>query len=710
LISSRFDRPRALNPALAAVLVLTLAAPALAAAQDRGVVPTDYYRMTFVSDVAISPDGAMVAFTRTRVVEDENRRHREVWVAALRNGEPAGEPFRFTDPTRDASSPRWSPDGRTLSFQSRRDDESNTWFARVEAPGGEAYRIPGVEGAPIWSPDGRWIAFVDRPEVEGEERAPRAGWIAPDAVTVTENRERFDGRVITHVRYKSDGTLPLLPHPAARGTNQVFVVPAEGGEARRLTDVPFNVGGVTWSPDGRWIAFSGNDLEDEDPFERRSHLYLVAVDGGSGPGSVQRLTTGEGAWRAPEFSPDGGRLAWLFSADPNSPTRLEVRALGADGSFLGEARVLVDGRDIAPGSPTWTPDGRAIRFTAQDRGSVHLFQVTLSDGRLQAVTTGERQVGSLSMTPDGALMAYTSTDAVRPAEVHVARGDGSREVRLTGFNDDWLAEVALRPAEGLTWTVPDGTEVEGWVIPPVDLEPGRSYPMVLKIHGGPNAMYGHTFFQTFHVLSGAGFYVLYPNPRGSSGYGHDFMMATRGLWGLMDEEDFHAGVDAALATHPQIDPERLGVSGGSYGGYATNWLTARSNRFAAAVTSRSIASLETLWGTSDSLATLEWHFFGTPWDATEMFRAASPITYVGNVTTPTLIIHSEQDHRTPMQDGEMWYLSLKRLGVPAEFVRYPRSSHGLSRTGEPWLLVDRLTRLMSWFEHWLGEEGVVEGS
>jgi dipeptidyl aminopeptidase/acylaminoacyl peptidase len=202
--------------------------------------------------------------------------------------------------------------------------------------------------------------------------------------------------------------------------------------------------------------------------------------------------------------------------------------------------------------------------------------------------------------------------------------------------------------------------------------------------------------------------VLYPNPRGSSGYGHDFMMATRGYWGLMDEEDFLTGVDAALAAYPQIDPERIGVSGGSYGGYATNWLTARSDRFAAAVTSRSIVSLETLWGTSDSLATLEWHFFGTPWDAWETYRAASPITYVGNVTTPTLIIHSEEDHRTPMQDGEMWYLSLQRLGVPVEFVRYPRSSHGLSRTGEPWLLVDRLVRLRSWFDHWLGD-ALVDG-
>ncbi|TVR51304.1 MAG: S9 family peptidase [Gemmatimonadales bacterium] len=709
-VHSGRNRPQGLRRALVAAALLFMVglahAPDPVGAQERGLVPRDYYGMTFVGEVAISPDGEMVAFTQTRVVEEENRRHREVWMVPLENGEPAGDPFRFTDPTREAWAPRWSPDGRTLAFQSRRDDESTTWFARVEAPGGEAYRIPGVEGAPIWSPDGRWIAFVDRSDADGAEPGPRAGWIAPDAITVTENRERFDGRVITQTRYKSDGTLPLLPHPGARGKNQVFVVPAEGGEPRQLTHVDFNVIGATWSPDGRWIAFSGNREEDSNPFLRRSELFLVRVDGGTGLGELRELTPGEeSAYRAPAFSPDGNRLAYLVSPDPNTPTRLEVRGLGAGGDFQGEAEVLVDGQGVSPGAPSWRPDGAAVRFTAQDRGSVHLFQVGTGagGGGLEAVTSGERQVGSVEETVNGAYMAYTSTDPITPDEIFVARADGSGEQRLTGFNDGWLAEVSLRPAERLVWTAADGTEVDGWVIPPVNVEPGRSYPMVLKIHGGPNSMYGHTFFQTFHVLSNAGFYVLYPNPRGSSGYGHEFMMATRGYWGLMDEEDFLTGVDAALAAYPQIDPSRIGVSGGSYGGYATNWLTARSDRFAAAVTSRSIVSLETLWGTSDSLGTLEWHFFGTPWDAADTYRAASPITYVGNVTAPTLIIHSEEDHRTPMQDGEMWYLSLKRLGVPVEFVRYPRSSHGLSRTGEPWLLVDRLVRLRSWFDHWLGD-------
>ena len=257
------------------------------------------------------------------------------------------------------------------------------------------------------------------------------------------------------------------------------------------------------------------------------------------------------------------------------------------------------------------------------------------------------------------------------------------------------------PAERLTWTVADGTEIEGWVVKPVGYEPGRTYPMVLKIHGGPHGAYGNTFFQTFHVLSASGFFVLYSNPRGSAGYGHDFEYATRGNWHVMDEEDFLTGVEAAIDEYPDIDPDRVGVSGGSYGGVSTNWLTAHTDRFAAAVTSRSISNWYSWWGTSDIPNMTEFEFYGPPWEQRELYDRLSPLSYVENVTAPTLIIHSEQDWRTPMADAEQWFMSLQKLGVPVEFVRYPRSSHGLSRTGEPWLLVDRLERLRTWFVHWL---------
>ncbi len=688
---------------LVALFLLFSATPTLQA-QQRGITAEDYYGMTFVGDAALSPAGDRLAFTVTRVIEAENRRHRTIWMAELRDGVLVGEPFEFTDPTRDAAGPQWSPDGRLLSFQSRRDDEPGPWFIRMEGARGEAFRIEGLEGSPIWSPDGNWIAFLKRVDAEDAERGPRVGWIAPDAITTTLNRERFDGRVITHPRYKSDGTNPLLPHPDSRGQMQIFVLPAAGGEARQVTDAPFDVGSVSWSADGERFYFGGDEASEE-VFTRSGDLFSVAVEGGE----IRRLTGGPGTgiWRSPIPSPDGRSLAFFYSsATPNEPTALQVVALGADGGFAGDPRTLLDGRDLSAGAPRWSRDGSTLRFTSSQRGESHLYELEVANGEVRQITSGARQIGSLDETPDGRILAYTSTDAASPAELFVARGDGSNEMRVTGFNDTWVEEVALMPAEEITWRVADGTEIQGWVIPPVGHVPGREYPLILKAHGGPHGSYGHTFFQTFHLLSAAGFYVFYPNPRGSTGYGHDFQYAQLGGWGLVDEEDFLTGLDAVLARYPDIDPARVGVSGGSYGGYVTNWLTARSDRFAAAVTSRSIASLENLWGISDALGTLEYEFGGVPWEIPEVYREASPIAHVGNVTAPTLIIHSEFDHRTPMADGELWYRALLRQGVPVEFVRYPRSSHGLSRTGEPWLLVDRLERIRSWFVHWLGEEEV----
>jgi dipeptidyl aminopeptidase/acylaminoacyl peptidase len=252
--------------------------------------------------------------------------------------------------------------------------------------------------------------------------------------------------------------------------------------------------------------------------------------------------------------------------------------------------------------------------------------------------------------------------------------------------------------------VADGTEIEGWVVKPVGFQAGRKYPMVLKIHGGPYGAYGSTFFDTFHILSGAGMFVLYPNPRGSTGYGHEYQWATRGAWGEVDQEDFLKGVEAAIARYPEIDARRIGVSGGSYGGYMTNWLISRTDRFAAAVTSRSIMNWESWYGMSDAQGLTEYAFLGTPWEQRERYRRLSPLSYVEHIQVPTLIIEQEQDWRTPIGEGEQLFMALEKRKVPTELVRYPRSSHGLSRTGEPWLLVDRLERIRSWFVHYLLEK------
>jgi dipeptidyl aminopeptidase/acylaminoacyl peptidase len=690
-------------PRLVAILALLPLLMAPLAGQERGFRPEDYYSIVSVSQVAVSPEGGFVAFTVTTVVEDENRRHQEIWLQPLMNGRPDGGAFRITDPTVESSTPSWSPDGALLSFVSKRGGDPNAvWFLRVDGPGGEAFHIDGVEGTPVWSPEGDWIAFTKNPESgEGEDGAVgREGWIAPDAISSTLDAERFDGRVITSTRYKRDGVLTLRPHYSVSGKSQLFLVPAGGGVARPLTDLPFDVGSVAWSRDGRQIFFSGDEYEDDElSNENTADLWTVSANGGP----ARRLTTNPGSESSPVVSPDGRRMAFLSAPARGEETDVMVVEVGPDGSIRGEPLNLTADWDLQPGTPVWTHEGGFIRFAAGIGGNAHLFGVPSAGGRVEQVTTGDRWLSAFSFSGDDQVMAFTSTDAVTPTELYVASGDDSTEQKATGFNDPWLREVILMGAERLTWTARDGTVVEGWVIKPVGYREGRSYPMILKIHGGPHSAYGNTFFPTFHVLSAAGFFVLYTNPRGSSGYGHDFQYATRGAWGIVDKEDYLGGVDAALAKYPDVDPDRLGVSGGSYGGFMTNWLTATTDRFSAAVTSRSITNWESWYGASDLQALTEFEFFGPPWEQRDLYRRLSPISYVENVTAPTLIIHSENDYRTPIADGEQWFMALKKRGVPVEMVRYPRSSHGLSRTGEPWLLVDRLERIRSWFVHFLGE-------
>lgn len=691
---------------LTAFSVIAMALPPTGAYGQSGLVPEDFYKEVGVSQVAISPDGALVAFTVTTIDEAANRRHREVWLQELSGGQPSGDPFRFTDPTREASGPVWSPDSRVLSFQSPRrgtgdegtEDTNPTWFARVTFPGGEAYQIEGVEGAPVWSPDGNWIAFLKRPRDAATGTPPeRSGWIAPDAISRTLDADRFDGRVITTTRYKRDGTTDLLPHPTTPAKRQLFIVAAAGGAAAQRTDLAFDVGDIAWTPDAERLYFTGDEGEDEATVTLTRDIYVV----GRETGDPQQLTSNPGDELAPHVAPDGSALTFLQRRAQGEPTDVRVVDLAADGAFRGIPRNLTADWPFVPGSPRWTAAGDAVRFLAGVGGNRHLYEVNATGDLIRQVTSGDRDVQSLSASRDGLVMAYTASDVVTPAEVFVNRSDGGSQRRVTSFNDAWVAERNLQTAERLGWTLTDGTQIEGWLMKPVGYEPGRRYPLILQIHGGPYSAYRNSFSRAFHVLSNAGFFVLYSNPRGSTGYGHEFMYATTPGWGEIDSEDYLAGVDIALEAYPDIDPARIGVSGGSYGGFMTNWLTATTNRFAAAVTSRSIADWTSLYGSTDAQSLLEFAFGGPPWEQQELYDRLSPIRYVENVTAPTLVIHSENDHRTPIGDGEKWFRALKQREIPTELVRYPRSSHGLSRTGEPWLLVDRLERIRSWFTHWL---------
>ena len=308
---------------LGAAWVLLATTPGPAAAQ-RGLQPADYYDLVTVGYVAVAPEGDLVAFTVTRVLEEENSRRREIWMQALENGRPAGDPYSFTAPTGDSYAPRWSPDGSLLSFTSRRgDDDNTTWFVRVSGPGGEAFHIEGVRGAPVWSADGEWIAYLAL--AEDAETEERDGWIAPDALSNTLDPERFDGRVVTSTRYKADGTLELRPHFSANESADLYLVSAGGGVPRRLTTLPFDKSGVAWSSDGRTIYFSGDEDQDDESSEVLSRdIWAVRVT----DGSVTALTPNPGSEASPSPSPDGTRLAFVFTAERGAERDLMVVDVG----------------------------------------------------------------------------------------------------------------------------------------------------------------------------------------------------------------------------------------------------------------------------------------------------------------------------------------------------------------------------------------------
>ncbi|MFQ5789889.1 MAG: S9 family peptidase, partial [Acidobacteriota bacterium] len=352
--------------------------------------------------------------------------------------------------------------------------------------------------------------------------------------------------------------------------------------------------------------------------------------------------------------------------------------------------------------PTWSPEGRFIYFSAGIGGNSHLFRVPAAGGAVEQVTTGDRRLGGVSLSATANRIAYTATDSTHPKELYSSRIDGSDQKKLSGFNDAFIQEVNLSPAERIRYPSKDATEIEGWVILPPGYDPAKRYPLILSIHGGPHGAYGNRFSPRFQLWAANDYVVLYTNPRGSSGYGEDFLYATWGGWGILDTEDVMAGVDYVLKQY-SIDEARLGVTGYSYGGFLTNWIIGQSSRFVAAVSGAGISNWISDYGTADIPRTKESEFYGPPWETKsgELLKKLSPITHVGKVTTPTLFIHGESDFRVPIEQAEQMYTALKKRRVPAKFVRYADSYHG---GWTPWNTVHRYYQELKLWKKYLSPE------
>ena len=678
-----------------AVVVGFVLLPSTLLPQQRPWQPTDYYRLNVVSNPALAPDGRRVAFVLTTVVEDKDRRHTEIWMAPADGSAPA---FRYTSPSTEASSPRWSPDGSLLAFSSKREgSDDDIWFLRTSAPGGEAFQIKGVHAMPVFSADGRWLAYAWRgDEPDSMKKETWRTRVSPSAITHGPDPKRFDGRVYTSIPVVADER-GYLPPRETRRPSHLYLVPLAGGTPRQLTSGELSQTSPAWSPDGKTIIFEQDSTENQEVRDDTyPALFLLTI----ADGTTRALGTGFAQSSSPAWSPDGKTIAFVCSKGRGMEN--DICVIPATG---GTARNLTADWSLDPNDPSWSADGKTIYFSAETSGNVHLFAVAAAGGPARQVTTGERQLRGFTLSSDGRSLAYTASDITHGTELYVtalAPAHGT-ERRLTMFNDSLFKQVTLIPADTFWFTGVGGLKVEGWLMKPFGYQPGKSYPLVLSIHGGPHSNYGNVLFPEFQMLAGQGYWMLFTNPRGSTGYGHAFTYATRGRWGMEDYQDLMQAVDLAIArAKGGVDTTRMAVLGGSYGGFMTNWIVGHTNRFRVAQTDRSIFNWYSWYGSSDAQGLTEYEFRGAPWESDSLYRVLSPMAYATNMHTPMLIVHSEDDKRVPITDAEQLFMSLRKRGVPAEFVRYPRSFHGLSRTGPPWLLVDRLERIRTWFAHWIG--------
>jgi dipeptidyl aminopeptidase/acylaminoacyl peptidase len=659
--------------------------------EQRPFEPEDTLRIETPSDAQISPDGTRVAYTVTWNDTEKDELRSAIWLVHA----DGGEPRRITwGPKRD-SAPRWSPDGAQIAFLSERgQDELPAQLYVMPTNGGDARRltdIPEGASAATWSPDSSRVAFVAR---VGEQREPAD----------KDERERLKRRPfeVNELKHKFDA----LGHFRGRRP-QIFSVASDGGEPVQHTHAPYESTMPAWSPDGSRIAFV-SARHDERDFDSVSDIYVVDAAGGE----PRRLTPGRGPSTAPSWSPDGSRLAYAGSEHPEggfSGRHFALWSVSADG---GEPRRLSQDFNRSVGSPmpnggmalTWSDAGRAILFTAVDRGSQHIYRVASAGGAPEKVVGGEeRSVISASASRDGVRLACIVSAYDAPGQVIAVNADGSGERQLTRLNEEFLAGLRLSKPERLSFRGPDGGAFEGWLVKPLGFHPGARYPLLLDIHGGPHGAWGPGYSYANSVrqtLAGRGWATLYINPRGSGGYDEDFATYIRAGWGERDFPDFMAAVDR-LVESGIADPERLAVTGVSYGGYMTNWAVGHTHRFKAAVSGACVSDLVSFYGTADvGSPFFDYQFEGTWWQQRERYERLSPISFVDQITTPLLLMHSEGDLRCPIGQSEEMFVALRRQRKPVQLIRFAGGFHGSYVSVPPSNRVEHDRRLIDWITRW----------
>ena len=672
----------------------------------------DVVKIANVTDAQISPNGQWVVYTVSSVDEDKNLST----LFLTRWSETRSNPRALLPPGWNASTPRWSPDGNSIAFVSNHDEQDGIWVVKLDKP--EPRFIAPITATNFfityagesfsWSPDSRRIAYISaKAEASGGD----------------------DPRVIDRIQYKSRTSF------SDNRRTHVWVVEVERPNPLQLTSGLFYDHAVSFSPRGDEILFLSNHEPDPDA-NNNSDIFAVDLNA-----QTRQLTLTKGCEYNPVWSPDGKSIA--YTATAREVTTIDSVAEDAHLYVIpaagGAGKELTTDQDRRVRNPYWSADGRSIMYLAGDRGYTTIFRTGVDGGKVNryslfmldgqlggAFDNGDSkqrtetnsaqalaqpfQITSFSFSNKSQTInrgnvvesvfpfVITMGNAMRPSELFAGLGSLVPLRRLSSHNDSLMRSLRVVLPEDFTFPSFDGTQIQGWLIRPPGCSSDRKCPLILSIHGGPHGMYGWTFNPTFQVYAARGYGVLYLNPRGSSGYGQKFSDGTINEWGGGDYRDLMAGVDEALKRNSWIDSARMGVTGGSYGGFMTNWIITQTPRFRGAVAVASLSNLISFYSTSLYQDLIHAEFGGFPWDNYDVLWQWSPLRYVRQVQTPTLFIHGENDNDVHITQAEEMFMALKRLGVQTVLVRYPREGHGLR---EPKHRVDALERTINWFDRYV---------
>jgi dipeptidyl aminopeptidase/acylaminoacyl peptidase len=661
------------RPAFLAGALCAVAVPLAAQGPRADRLTLDLYlEWEGVADPQVSPDGRQIIYTRRWVDKMNDRWESSLWIMNADGGRN-----RFLT---DGASARWSPDGTRIAFLHQGEPRGTQVFVRWMDAEGATTQITRVEESPSgprWSPNGEWIAFsmnVDKNEapfrVSLPSRPEGAKWTA-------------DPKMVTRLGYRRDRQGYI-----DEGYRHLFLVPATGGTPRQLTEGDWNHAGAAWTPDGRELLFSGLRVDTAEYAWRESEIYAANVESGA----VRQLTTRRGPDGNPVVSPDGRLVAYTgydFTDDTYITTKLYV--MGVDGS---NSRVVSGDLDRSPEELTWATDNSGVYFTADDRGSSNLYLAPVRGGGPRAITQGTHLFSLASMTPAGFVVG-TLTSPHQPGDVVTFDIRRPQQVaKLTDVNGDILSGRSLGQVEEVWYSSVDGYRIQGWIVKPPDFDASKKYPLMLSIHGGPHGMYGVGFNFGWQEHAANGYVVLYTNPRGSSGYGSAFGNAIKNAYPGKDYDDLMIGVDS-LIRRGYVDPTNMFVYGCSGGGVLTSWIVGHTDRFAAASANCPVTNWFSFVGTTDGAG---WYrnFAKLPWEDPSEHLRRSPLMYVGNVSTPTMLMTGEMDLRTPMGQTEEYYQALRFRKVPSAMVRFKEEWHGTGSKPSNFLRTQLYLR--AWFE------------